>query len=101
MEKLFVVKRSGEREEYSEEKVRRSMNRVGVPDNLKPEVLQHIRQKFENSEMSTDDVFHHIMEFLEPRDRKSSLRLNLREAIFDLGPTGFPFEQYLSKREYL
>ncbi len=92
----MVVKQSGEREEYNEEKVRRSMNRVGVPENLKPEVLAHIRQKFQNSEISTDDIFRHILEYLEPRDRKSSLRFNLREAIFQLGPTGFPFEQYLA-----
>lgn len=97
MDKLFVVKKSGEREEYNEEKVRHTMNRVGVPEELKSEILAHIKEKFENSEMTTDDVFHHIMEFLEPRDRKSSLRLNLREAIFELGPTGFPFEQYLAK----
>lgn len=97
MDKFYVVKKSGEREEYDEEKVRRSMNRVGVSDDLKPEVLSHIKEKFEKNEMSTDDVFHHIMEFLEPRDRKSSLRFNLRQAIFELGPTGFPFEKYLAK----
>jgi len=96
MEKLMVVKQSGDREEYSEEKVRRSMNRVGVPENLKPEVLAHIKEKFQNNEMTTDDIFRHILEYLEPRDRKSSLRFNLREAIFQLGPTGFPFEQYLA-----
>lgn len=97
MDKKFVIKRSGEKEEYSEDKVRRTMNRVGVPDDLKPDVLKHIQEKFENNEMTTDDVFRHIMEFLEPRDRRSSLRLNLREAIFELGPTGYPFEKYLAK----
>jgi hypothetical protein len=96
MEKLMVVKQSGDREEYSEEKVRRSMNRVGVPENLKPEVLAHIKEKFQNNEITTNDIFRHILEYLEPRDRKSSLRFNLREAIFQLGPTGFPFEQYLA-----
>ncbi|MFS8064695.1 MAG: restriction endonuclease [Luteimonas sp.] len=96
MDGKFVVKNSGDKEPYDEEKVRRSMNRVGVPDNLKPEILEHIKSKFENNEMSTNDVFHHIMEYLEPRDRKSSLKLNLREAIFELGPSGFPFEQYLA-----
>lgn len=94
--KLMVVKKSGEKEVYDEEKVRHSMNRVGVPDNLKPEVLAHIKEKFENNEISTDDIFRHILEYLEPRDRKSSLRFNLRQAIFELGPTGFPFEQYLA-----
>jgi len=92
----MVVKQSGDREEYSEEKVRRSMNRVGVPENLKPEVLAHIKEKFQNNEITTNDIFRHILEYLEPRDRKSSLRFNLREAIFQLGPTGFPFEQYLA-----
>ena len=96
MDKLLVVKNSGEKEEYDEEKVRRTMNRVGVPHNLKDEVLSHLKSKFEKQEMTTHDIFRHILEYLEPRDRKSSLRLNLREAIFELGPTGFPFEQYLA-----
>ena len=96
MEKFVVVKKSGKEEAYDEEKIKRSMNRVGVPDNLKPEVLSHIKEKFQNGKMSTDDIFHHVFEYLEPRDRKSSLRLNLRQAIFELGPTGFPFEQYLA-----
>jgi hypothetical protein len=94
---LVVVKKSGEKEAYDEEKVRRSMNRVGVPDNLKPEVLTHIKGKFVNGKISTDDIFRHILEYLEPRDRKATLRFNLRQAIFELGPTGFPFEQYLAK----
>lgn len=97
MDQFVVVKKSGDLEAYDEEKVRRTMNRVGVPDDLKPEILAHIKEKFQNGEMSTDDLFHHVMEYLEPRDRKSSLRLNLRQAIFELGPTGFPFEQYLAQ----
>lgn len=96
MENLIVVKKSGTKEPYDEEKVRHSMNRVGVPENLQPEVLQHIKLKFRDGKISTDEIFKHILEFLEPRDRKSSLRFNLREAIFELGPTGFPFEQYLA-----
>ncbi len=97
MGEFVVVKKSGDVEAYDEEKVRRTMNRVGVPDDLKPEILAHIKEKFQNGEMSTDELFHHVMEYLEPRDRKSSLRLNLRQAIFELGPTGFPFEQYLAQ----
>jgi hypothetical protein len=96
MENLMVIKKSGEREAYDEQKVMRSMNRVGVPENLRPEVLGHMKEKFHDGEISTDEIFKHVLEYLEPRDRKSSLRFNLREAIFELGPTGFPFEQYLA-----
>lgn len=93
----FVVKKNGDIESYSEEKVIHSMNRVGVPHNLQPEVLSHIRSKFKGEYVTTDELFHHIFEFLEPRDKRSTLRFNLRQAIFDLGPTGFPFEKYIAR----
>jgi hypothetical protein len=97
MQNLMVVKKSGEEEEYDEEKVMRSMRRVEVPEDLQPEVLSHIKTKFKDGHISTDEMFRHVLEYLEPRDRKSSLRFNLRQAIFELGPTGFPFEQYLAR----
>jgi len=97
MPEIHVIKRNGESEPFSEEKVLRSMRRVGVPEDLQPEVVKHIREKVTGDTISTDEVFRHILEFLEPRDRKSSLRFNLRQAIFELGPTGFPFEQYLAR----
>lgn len=97
MLEINVVKRNGDREPFSEEKVLRSMRRVGVPEELQKEALNHIKEKGVNGEMTTDEIFHHILEFLEPRDRKSSLRFNLRQALFDLGPTGYPFEQYLTR----
>lgn len=97
MPQLFVVKKSGEKEEYDEKKVIRSMNRVGVPEELQPEVLRHIEGQFKNNELPADILFEQILQYLEPRDRKSSLRFNLRQAIFELGPSGFPFEQYLAQ----
>lgn len=97
MQQLFVIKKSGDREEYDEKKVIRSMDRVGVPENLQPEVLEHIKGQFKNGELPADILFEQILQYLEPRDRKSSLRFNLRQAIFELGPSGFPFEQYLAQ----
>lgn len=97
MSQLFVVKKSGEKEEYDEKKVIRSMNRVGVPEDLQPEILRHIEGQFKNNELPADILFEQILQYLEPRDRKSSLRFNLRQAIFELGPSGFPFEQYLAQ----
>lgn len=93
---VMVVKRSGESEPYSEEKVVRSMTRVGVPESLQPQVLKHIEARLHEG-ITTDEVFSHILEFLKEKDKKSSLRFNLRQALFDLGPTGFPFEQYIAR----
>ncbi|MGE5042232.1 MAG: restriction endonuclease [Candidatus Levyibacteriota bacterium] len=94
---LYVVKRNGEVEPFTEEKVVNTMERVGVPSSLQAEVLAHVRNRFQGEYISTDELFKHVFEFLKKADKKSSLRLNLRRAIFDLGPTGFPFERYLAR----
>lgn len=94
---MYVVKRNGEVEPFTEEKVVNTMQRVGVPPTLQAEVLAHVRERFQGEYISTDELFKHVFEFLKKNDKKSSLRLNLRRAIFDLGPTGFPFERYLAR----
>lgn len=97
MGNLYVVKRSGDIEPYSEEKVIHTMNRVGVPPSLQPEVLSHVRSRFKGEYISTDELFKHVFEFLKKNDKKAGIRLNLRRGILDLGPTGFPFERYLAR----
>ena len=96
MRHISIVKRSGEHEAFSEEKVLRSMQRVGVPLALQAQAMQHIKDHLHDN-ITTDELFSHILEFLSQNDKKSSLRFNLRQAIFDLGPTGFPFEKYLAR----
>lgn len=97
MSAMHVVKHNGELEVYTEEKVIHSMERVGVPAQLQPEVLKHIRGQFKNGYITTEQLFTLVSEYLKSTDKKSSLRLNLRKAIFELGPTGFPFEKYLAR----
>ncbi len=92
----MVIKRNGEREPFSEDKVFRSMKRVGVPHELRHEAMAEIKKDL-HGDITTDDIYQRILNFLEPRDRKSSIRFNLRQAMFDLGPTGYPFEQYLAR----
>ena len=96
MEQIMVIKRNGDREPFSEDKVFRSMRRVGVPHELRHEAMAEIKKDL-HGDITTDDIYQRILNFLEPRDRKSSLRFNLRQSIFELGPTGFPFEQYLAR----
>jgi hypothetical protein len=95
-EGIMIVKKNGEREPFSEEKVLRSMRRVGLSEDLQPQVLEHIRQRL-HQDMETTEIFTHIREFLDRKDQKASIRFNLKQAIFDLGPTGFPFERYMQR----
>lgn len=94
---ISVVKKSGEVEEFSDEKIIASMNRVGLPEHLHGQVLDHIKQRVHNESISTEELYYHINEFLEQNDKKAGLRYNLRRAIVELGPSGFPFEKYLAR----
>jgi hypothetical protein len=95
---ITVIKRSGEEVPFDDMRVLHSMERSGVPKELHDQVLQHIKERVgKDNTITTDEMFYHIREFLVGKDRKSALRFNLRQGIFDLGPTGFPFEQYLAK----
>lgn len=83
---------------FDEFRVIRSMERSGVPKELHDHVLQHIKERVQkDNTITTDEIFYHIREFLVNKDKKSALRFNLRQALFELGPTGFPFEQYIAK----
>ncbi len=95
-EEIIVVKKNGEQEPFSEEKVLRSMQRIGLAKHLQPMVLEHIKGKL-HPNIETYEIFSHIREFLDQKDQKASLKFNLKQAIFDLGPTGFPFEQYMAR----
>lgn len=95
MEQIYVVKRSGEKELYSEEKVVRLMKRVGLGSELHPMVLTHIKERLHPG-ITTNEIFSHILEFVKDKDEKATIRLNLKQSLFELGPTGFPFEQYMA-----
>lgn len=94
---ITVIKRDGSEVPFDDYKVIRSMERVGVPKELHDRVLSHIKEKVQRDTITTDEIFYHIREFLVGRDKKGALRFNLRQAIFELGPTGFPFEKYLGE----
>jgi transcriptional regulator NrdR family protein len=95
---ITVIKRDGSEVPFDDMRVLRSMERSGVPKELHDHVLQHIKERIQkDNTITTDEIFYHIREFLVQKDRRSGLRFNLRQSLFELGPTGFPFEQYISK----
>ena len=94
--KIYVIKKNGGREEFSEKKVLRAMARVGLPEGLRTQVLDHIKARL-HQDIETSEIYSHLQEFLKDKDHKAAIKLNLKDAIFELGPTGFPFERYIQR----
>lgn len=90
-----VIKASGEKEIFSEEKLKDSIKRAGIPKSLEQQVIAHVKSKlYEN--IPTSEVYKHITEFLDPHPHLKS-RYSLKQAIMEIGPTGYPFEDYVSE----
>ncbi|MFH2019408.1 MAG: restriction endonuclease [bacterium] len=102
---IKVTKVNGEKEDYSEEKIRASATRVGVPKALQNEMLDKIRSTLYD-EIPTSDIFKTIKSYLAKSPHPYlSAKYDLKTALAELGPSGYPFEQYvaalLSKEGYL
>lgn len=96
MHDVFVLKKSGEREQYSDQKVLKSLERVGLKKELEDQVVQRVHEKL-RQDIPTKEISDIIRQDLRGKSKKAEIRYNLKDAIFDLGPTGFPFERYLER----
>lgn len=93
---IQVIKVDGGREPYSEDKIRASAARVGVPPALQEAMLKEIRTKLYDG-ISTSDIFATIKQYLaKSPEPYLAAKYNLKSALALLGPSGYPFEQYLA-----
>jgi len=94
---IHVLKADKTREPFSEQKVIESIKRARIPHSLRGEVLSHVKSKLYEG-ISTQEIYQHIMEFLSTSPKPYiKTRYSLKEAIMQLGPTGYPFEDFISK----
>jgi HJR/Mrr/RecB family endonuclease len=91
-----VIKATGEKEPFSEDKLKISIQRAGIPKELEAQTIAHVKEKlYEN--IPTSEVYHHITEFLGKSSSFSKAKYSLKQAIMELGPTGYPFEDFVAE----
>jgi len=94
---LSVIKADGTKEPFSEEKIISSIHNAGISDKIQTQVIDHIKSKLYEG-ISTKEIYHHITEFLGATEEPfHKTRYSLKQAIMNLGPTGYPFEDYVAK----
>jgi hypothetical protein len=90
-----VLKRSGEYEPFSEAKVRSSLQRAGADDDSIDLIVSRIRGELYNG-ISTRELYRRVYDLLSQLERPTASRYDLKNAILQLGPTGFPFERFVA-----
>ena len=99
-EKL-VTKYSGEKEQFSEEKIIDSLQRAGADKETIHNTLEAVRKHLKNH-MHSSEIYNHALKELERKNPVLALKYTLKKAIMDMGPAGYIFEEYVAKilKEY-
>ncbi len=93
---IRVLKADGNAEFFKVEKLRRSLRRAGASSSEISEVVASLESKLYDG-IRTQEIYHLAFELLRQREAPAATRYSLRRALFGLGPTGFPFEQFLGR----
>jgi hypothetical protein len=91
----FVIKSNGQKEAYQKEKVIRSLRRLNLNQEKIEEILLEIDRKLP-SVVSTKKLFDFIFSSLKEKELTFSYKYNIKQAIFKLGPAGYPFEKFIA-----
>lgn len=93
---IFVTKASGEKSRYSEGKIRASLKRVGATDDQVDVIINEISSHLYEG-MPTKKIYRLAFNLLKEGSRHLAAKYHLKQAIMELGPSGYPFEKYVGE----
>jgi len=94
-EPFDIIKSSGERVKFSIEKLRASLNRTGAEKKVVDQILDKVRDELYQG-ISTKEIYNRAFSLLKKKKSYFASKYKLKKAIYELGPTGFPFERFIS-----
>ncbi|MEK7176719.1 MAG: ATP cone domain-containing protein [Patescibacteria group bacterium] len=95
-QKIQILKANGEREVFEPDKLRASLLHAGASESATEEVLSHIVREL-HDDMPTAEIYHHAFSVLQQISKPVARSYSLRRAVMDLGPSGFPFEDFIAE----
>lgn len=97
MHSVLITKADGGQEVFNPEKLETSLARAGASAAVRARVLARVMRELKPG-METQEIYRHAFDILRQDETMPvAARYSIRRAIFALGPSGFPFEQYLAE----
>jgi hypothetical protein len=93
---LYLTKVDGTSEPFRREKLVESLLKVGASQEEANIVIAHVLRGVRPG-MRTDSVYDRAFSMLRKQSRPVAARYSLRRSLHDLGPTGFPFEDFVAE----
>jgi hypothetical protein len=91
---LLVTKASGAKALFSETKLHNSLQRAGATEEQIAGIMEEMTGKMYN-EIPTKKIYKMAFSLLKSSSRHLAAKYHLKQALMELGPSGFPFEKYI------
>ncbi|UKM64337.1 restriction endonuclease [Flavobacteriaceae bacterium GSB9] len=90
-----VLKSSGKKVRFSLDKLRASLRHTGANEKTINFILNNVREELYQG-ISTKEIYNRAFALLKKEGSYLASKYKLKKAIYELGPTGFPFERFIS-----
>ncbi|WP_242084635.1 restriction endonuclease [Aestuariivivens sediminis] len=91
---INITKSSGERVKFSLAKLKASLKRTGADEHTVDQIIDKVKDEL-YPDISTKEIYNRAFALLKKKKRVLASKYKLKKAIYELGPTGFPFERFI------
>ena len=92
---IDIIKSSGKKVKFSLDKLKTSLNRTGADNQIVNQIIDKVRDELYQG-ISTKEIYNRAFALLKKKKSYLASKYKLKKAIYELGPTGFPFERFIS-----
>ncbi|WP_282068164.1 restriction endonuclease [Olleya namhaensis] len=92
---IYIKKASGKPVKFSIKKLRKSLINSGADIMLTDSIVNNVRDQLYQG-ISTKEIYNKAYALLKSKKSHIASKYKLKKAIYELGPTGFPFERYIA-----
>ncbi len=93
---IKVLKESGLTEDFDRHKVFDSLVSAGAGADVAEEIIEQVIRSV-TPPFTTRKIYRTAKKFLRRHNAACTMKYSLKEAIYALGPSGYPFEKYIGK----
>jgi len=93
--KFYITKASGQKELFDIKKLEKSLRKADMPEKLIKQINTGLKKA--PGIKSTHDVFQYVIQYLKQENPPLASRYNLKLALIELGPAGYPFEKFVAE----
>lgn len=95
---IFIKKADGTSEPFLSSKLEQSLTRAGASKPVIQEIIEKVTARLVEG-VTTKEIYQDAFSLLRDKEKELvvAAKYSLKKAVFDLGPSGFPFEDFITE----